>query len=274
MANEALDLDRLSLNQMTTRNLSVREVADLCLRHKIKNIGLWREPVSKTGIRETARIMRDTGLHVSSLCRGGFFTAASEADRAERMDDNFRAVEEAAQLGADTLVLVCGGTLDRDLQKARRIVCEAVHKLSDFAKDNGVRLGVEPLHPMYTATRSVVVTLAQALLVVANLPPRLAGVVIDVYHVWWDPDLYAGIENARGRIFGFHICDWLDPMPDFVNGRGMMGDGYANIRRIRQAIDASGYSGPIEVEIFNQKIWEMEPNETIKLIKERWRDNV
>jgi sugar phosphate isomerase/epimerase len=274
MANDAPDLDRLSLNQMTTRNLSVREAVDLCSRHKIKNIGLWREPVSKTGLRESAHMVRDAGLHVSSLCRGGFFTADTDTARAERMDDNFHAIEEAAELGADTLVLVCGGTLDRDLQGARRTVCEAVHKLADFAKDHGVRLGVEPLHPMYTASRSVVVTLAQALLVVANLPPRLAGVVIDVYHVWWDPDLYAGIENARGRIFGFHVCDWLDPMPDFVAGRGMMGDGYANIRRIRQAVEANGYSGAIEVEIFNQKIWDMEPSEAIKLIKERWRDYV
>ncbi len=274
MANGAPDLDRLSLNQMSVRNLSVREVAELCSRHKIKNIGLWREPVSKTGLRESARIVHDAGLHVSSLCRGGFFPAATETARAERMEDNFRAIEEAAELGADTLVLVCGGAPDRDLQAARRTVCEGVHKLADFAKDHGVRLGVEPLHPMYTATRSVIVTLAQALLVVANLPARLAGVVIDVYHVWWDPDLYSGIENARGRIFGFHVCDWLDPMPDFVNGRGMMGDGYANIRRIRQAVDASGYSGPIEVEIFNQKIWDMERNQMIELVKQRWREAV
>ncbi len=190
------------------------------------------------------------------------------------MDDNRRAVEEAAELGADTLVLVCGGITDRDLQAARRKVCEGIHDLAAFAKDHGVRLGVEPLHPMYTATRSVVVTLAQALLAIANLPAQSAGVVIDVYHVWWDPDLYSGIEHARGRIFGFHVCDWLDPMPDFVNGRGMMGDGFANIRRIRKAVEASGYSGPIEVEIFNQRIWDMEPSETIKLIKERWRDYV
>jgi sugar phosphate isomerase/epimerase len=274
MGNGAPDLDRLSLNQMTARNLSVREVAELCSRHKIRNIGLWREPVSKTGIRESARIVRDAGLHVSSLCRGGFFPAATDAARAERMDDNFRAIEEAAELGADTLILVCGGTQDRDLQAARRTVCEGVHKLADFATDHGVRLGVEPLHPMYTASRSVVVTLAQALLVVANLPRGLAGVVIDVYHVWWDPDLYSGIENARGRIFGFHVCDWLDPMPDFVNGRGMMGDGYANIRRIRQAVEASGYSGAIEVEVFNEELWSMPGDQLMRLIKERWREYV
>ncbi len=259
---------------MTARNLSVQEIADLCAREKIKYVGLWREPVARVGVQETAKIMRAAGLKVSSLCRGGFFPAETEVKRQERLDDNRRAVEEAAELGTDTLVLVCGGTPSRDLQAARRMVVEGVHELMPFAQSHGIRLGVEPLHPMYTATRSVIVTLAQALLIVADLPAKSAGVVIDIYHVWWDPDLYSEIENARGRIFGFHVCDWLDPMPDFVNGRGMMGDGFADIRRIRKAVEAAGYTGPVEVEVFNQKIWDMPANDMVKLMKERWHDFV
>lgn len=259
------DLARLSLNQMTTRNLGVAEVVELCARHEIGYVGLWREPVARTGLHESARIVRDAGLRVSSLCRGGFFALP------DARDENRRAVEEAAELGADLLVLVCGGTAGNSLDKARQIVRDGIAELAMFAKTHGVRLGVEPLHPMYAASRSVVVTLAQAL-TTATAPN--VGIVIDVYHVWWDPELYRQIEMARRRIFGLHICDWLDPLPDFVNGRGMMGDGVCEIRRLRQAVEAAGYSGPIEVEIFNERIWAMPADNVIEQIKERWQECV
>ncbi len=268
------DLARLSLNQMTVRSLRVSQVAELCRRHGIAQVGLWREPVAQTGVKESARVIQDAGLHVSSLCRGGFFPAETEAGRRERLDDNRRAVEEAAELGADTLVLVCGGIPGHDLEAARRMVADAVHQLTHFARAHGVRLGVEPLHPMYAATRSVVNTVAQALAIVADLPESQVGVVLDVYHVWWDPDLYRQIEQARGRIFGFHVCDWLDPLPDVLNGRGMMGDGFCDIPRIRHAVEQAGYAGPIEVEIFNDQIWAMPPDELIALMKERFQTSV
>ena len=229
-----IDLARLSLNQMTVRNLSIRQAAELCSHHGIGSIGLWREPVARTGLGESARIVRDAGLQVSSLCRGGFFAAQ------ETLDDNRRAVEEAAELGTDLLVLVCGGMAGRALDEARQIVAESIAALAPFAEAHGVGLGIEPLHPMYAASRSVIVTLEQAL-AMAHAPN--VGVVIDVYHVWWDPDLYRQIEHARGRIFGLHICDWLDPLPDFLNGRGMIGDGVADVRRICDAVNAASYEG-------------------------------
>lgn len=259
------DLARLSLNQMTVRNLGVREVVELCARHEIGYVGLWREPLARTGVRESSRIVRDAGLRVSSLCRGGFFALP------DARDENRRAVEEAAELGAGLLVLVCGGMAGYSLNDAREIVHDGIAELSISAQAHGVRLGIEPLHPMYAASRSVVVTLAQAL-AMATAPN--VGIVIDVYHVWWDPNLYCQIENARGRIFGFHVCDWLDPLPDFVNGRGMMGDGVCHIRRIREAIDRTGYSGPIEVEIFNEKLWAMPPDSVVDLVKKRWQQCV
>lgn len=268
------DLARLSLNQMTVRSLNVPQVADLCVRHGIEQVGLWREPVAQTGVKESVRIMRDSGLHVSSLCRGGFFPAETEIGRRERLDDNRRAVGEAAELGTDTLVLVCGGIAGRDLEAARRMVANGIHELTPFARAHGIRLGVEPLHPMYAATRSVVNTVAQALAIVADLPEAEAGVVLDAYHVWWDPDLYRQIERARGRIFGFHVCDWLDPLPDVLNGRGMMGDGFCDIPRMRRAVEQAGYAGPIEVEIFNEQVWAMPPDELINLMKERFQTSV
>ncbi len=271
MASEVA-LSRLSLNQMTVRNLSVGQAAELCARHGIQHIGLWREPVSRAGLQESARLVRAAGLRVSSLCRGGFFSAATETGRRERMDDNRRAVEEAAMLGTDTLVLVCGGTPDRDVDSARRIVADSIRELLPFAKDHGIRLGVEPLHPMFTASRSVIVTIEQAFEMIQDLPADRVGLVLDVYHIWWDPRLYTNIARAQGRIFGFHVCDWLDPMPDFVNGRGMMGDGWADVQRIRLAVEAAGYDGPIEVEIFNQQLWDMPGDEVVERIKESWKD--
>ncbi len=265
------DLVRLSLNQMTVRNLSVGEAVGLCARHGIKYVGLWREPVARTGVRESARMARDAGLRISSLCRGGFFPAETAAERRERLDDNRRAVEEAAELGTDTLVLVCGGMFAVDLDGARQMVADGIHELAPFAEAHGVRLGVEPLHPMYAASRSVIVTLKQALALA--IAPNV-GIVIDVYHVWWDPDLYRQVENTTDRIFGFHVCDWLDPPPAFVNGRGMMGDGFCEIRRIREAVERAGYSGPIEVEIFNEELWAMPGDELIALVRERWRECV
>ncbi len=250
---------------MTVRNLSVLELTELCARHAIGYVGLWREPVARTGLRESARLVREAGLRVSSLCRGGFFT------RLDAHDENRRAVEEAVELGTDLLVLVCGGMAGNSLDEARNIVADGIAELAPFANTHGIRLGVEPLHPMYAASRSVINTLAQAL-AFATAPN--VGVVIDVYHVWWDPHVYEQIQRARGRIFGFHICDWLDPMPDFLNGRGMMGDGVCEIRRLRQAVDATGYTGPIEVEIFNEKLWAMPPDEVVSLAKARCRDCV
>jgi len=265
---------RLSLNQATTQRWSVREAVEGCVRAGIPSIGLWREKVAAIGVRESARIVRDAGLRVSSLCRGGWFSAATADERRARLDDNRRALEEAATLGADVLVLVCGPAPDRDLAAARGYVAECIAELAPHAANCGVRLGIEPLHPMYAADRSVIVSLAGANRLARQFDPRQVGVVIDAYHVWWDPDIDARIAEAAGYILGFHVCDWLVPTPDMLLGRGMMGDGVIELRRLREAVDAAGYTGPIEVEIFNRALWELPGDELLQLMCQRFREHV
>ena len=264
------DLSRLSVNQITTQRWSLREAVEGCARAGIPAIGLWREKVAEAGLKESAQLVRATGLRVSCYCRGGWFAAAMAAERQRRLDDNRRAIDEAAALDAELLVLVCGPAPGRDLVAGRALVAEGIAAIAPYAQQRGVRLGIEPLHPMYAAERSVVVTLAQALDIAAPFDPSVVGVLVDVYHLWWDPELYAQIRRASQRIFGFHVSDWLVPTPDFLYGRGMMGDGVIEVRRIRSAVDETGYSGFIEVEIFNRALWERPGDEVLALIKARY----
>ena len=264
------DIARLSLNQATTQYWSVREAVDGCARAGIPWIGLWRQHVAKTGLAESARIVRDAGLRVSSLCRGGFFPAATAAERHARIEDNRRAIDEAAELGTDVLVLVCGPAPDRNIQAAREMVRDGIAEVVPYARERGVKLAIEPLHPMFAADRSVIVTLAQALDIAEQFDPQQVGVAIDVYHVWWDPQVERQIERAAGRILGFHVNDWLVPTPDLLLGRGMMGDGVIQLRRLRRIVDAAGYDGPIEVEIFNQALWDTPGDEVLALMCERY----
>lgn len=274
---EALPLtsiDRLSLNQITTDRWSLREAAEGCGRANIPWIACWRHKVAEAGLKESARIVREAGLRVSSLCRGGMFPAATGEERAKRIDDNRRAIEEAAELGTDVLVLVCGPAPDKDIAAARRMVEEGIEQLVPYAEQYGVRLGIEPLHPMYAAERSVINTLAQANDIAERYRPEQVGVVVDAFHVWWDPELYPQIARASGRILGFHVSDWIVPTPDLLMGRGMMGDGVIDLRRIRKAVEDAGYAGPIEVEIFNQAIWDMPGDDALALTKERYLKHV
>jgi sugar phosphate isomerase/epimerase len=264
-------ISRLSLNQMTADQWSAAEAIEGCVRHGIPGIAFWRHKVNETGLEETARMVRGAGLTVSSLCRGGMFPAATAAERQAKIDDNKRAIDEAAALGTDVLVLVCGPAPDKDIDGARRMVWDGIAAVRDHAAASGVKLGIEPLHPMYAGDRSVIVSLAQANGMAEQLD---VGVVIDVFHVWWDPEVYVQIERAKGRILGFHVNDWLVPMPDMLKGRGMMGDGTIEIRRLREAVDAAGYTGPIEVEIFNQKLYDMPGDELMKLTIERFEATV
>ncbi|UQZ82119.1 L-ribulose-5-phosphate 3-epimerase UlaE [Paenibacillus konkukensis] len=267
-------IERLSLNQITTDRWSLREAVEGCARAEVPWIALWRHKVAEAGLAESKRLVQDAGLRVSSLCRGGMFPAATAAERQARIDDNRRAVDEAAELGADVLVLVCGPAPDKDIAAARRMVEEGIEQLMPYAESCGVKLGIEPLHPMYAAERSVINTLAQANTIAERYKPEQVGVVVDVFHVWWDPDLYAQIARASGRILGFHVSDWLVPVPDLLMGRGMMGDGVIDFRRIRQAVETAGYFGPIEVEIFNQTIWDMPGDEALALMKQRYLEHV
>jgi sugar phosphate isomerase/epimerase len=273
-AAPSADLSRLSLNHITTRRWSVREAVEGCLRANIPWIGLWRDKVAETGLKESARLVREAGLEVSSLLRGGMFPAVTKAERMVRLDDNKRAVDEAATLGTDVLVLVCGPATDRDLEAARGMVENGVEQLAPYAAGAGVKLGIEPFHPALMTERSVIVTLSQALDLVERYESDRVGVALDVYHVWWDPELYPQIARAAGRILGLHVNDWLVPTADSLLGRGMMGDGVIEIRRIRQAVDAAGYTGPIEVEILNPEVWNLPGDEILALVKERYTVHV
>ena len=263
-------LSRLSLNQITTQRWSLREAVEGCARAGIPSIGVWRDKLAEAGLYQAVRLVRDAGLHVSSVCRGGMFPAASAAERQVRIDDNRRAVDEAAALGADVLLLVCGPAPDKDIGAARQMVREGIAALLPYAKERGVKLGVEPLHPMFAAERSVIVTLAEANALIEAFDSPFLGLLADVYHIWWDPDLDAQIARAAGRIFGFHVSDWLVPTPDLLLGRGMIGDGAIDIRRIRAMVDAAGYAGPIEVEIFNRALWDTPGDDVLARLCERF----
>ena len=263
------ELSRLSFNQMTSDPANLAEAIAATARGGLQWIGVWRHKIKDAPAEQYARQIRDAGLRVSGLCRGGMFPALTAEERQQRIEDNLRAIDEAATLGTDTLVMVCGGIPEgsRDLDSARRMAIDGLAAIVPHAKARGVRLGIEPLHPMYAADRSVVSTLGLANDMADAVGSEQVGVVIDVYHVWWDPQVYRDIERSHGRIFGFHVCDWLVPTPHMLMGRGMMGDGVIEIARLRKAVEAQGYDGPIECEIFNQAVWDAPIDETIARMK-------
>jgi sugar phosphate isomerase/epimerase len=264
-------LARLSLNQRTIQRWSVPEAVAGCVRAGVPWIGLWREEVADVGVSEAARLVRGAGLSVSSLCRGGFFPHRTAEEGAARARDNRAAVDEAVALGTDVLVLVCGGVVD-DLGRSREQVAEGIADLAPYAGERGVRLAVEALHPMYCADRSVIVTLAQALDLAERFPADQVGVVVDTFHQWWDPDLEAQIARAGAgdRILSYQVCDWLDPLPDVLLGRGLMGDGPIDFQRFGSWVAAAGYEGPIEVEIFNAELWARDGDEVLGDVRDRY----
>lgn len=263
-------IERLSFNQITAKHATLKDCVEACVRHNVGWIAPWRDRVQEAGLRESVRIIHDAGLRVSSLCRGGFFPAATRVERLERIDDNRRAIDEAAELGALCLMLVAGSAPDRDIDGARRMVEEGIEAILPHASACGVRLGIEPLHPMFAADRCVIVTLAEAMDLALHFDPAHVGVVVDVFHVWWDPRLYAELQRAAGRILGFHVSDWAVPLPGILTGRSMMGDGVIELRRIRTAVDATGYNGPIEVEIMNEEIWSQPIDQTFDRMIQRY----
>jgi sugar phosphate isomerase/epimerase len=265
--------NRLSLNQATVNKLGVTEAVDLCVRHDIPAIGLWRERVAETGLANAARTVRAAGLHVSSLCRGGFFTHADPEARKAAIADNEAAIAEAAELGADALVLVSGGLVpgSRDLPLARRMVADAIAELVPVAQRSGVRLAIEALHPMFAADRCVITRLGEALDLALAFPTDAVGVVVDTYHVWWDADVFADIARAGKRIASYQVCDWVLPLPaDTLLGRGHVGDGYIDFPPITAAVAAAGYAGYVEVEIFNEAVWNAPPDETAATVRDRF----
>jgi len=246
--------DRFALNQATTKHWPLDELVPGCAEAGVRAVGLWREDVQEYGLQKAAGLVRDAGLVVSSLCRGGFF------DKPDWYDENRRALDEAAELGAPCLVLVSGGLGDgsRDIDAARAHVGAALGRLVPHAEQVGVRLAIEALHPMFCSDRCVVSSLGQALDLAAPYPAAAVGVAIDTYHLWWDDQVWTQIERAgrEGRIASFQVADWLTPLPEGVLlGRGLPGTGCIELRRFAEAVEATGYDGFVEVEVFHADVW-------------------
>jgi sugar phosphate isomerase/epimerase len=262
-----MSLEGLSINLATVRQQwNLGQAVEACARHGIRAVDPWRDQVAAFGLENAARVIKDHGMRVTGYCRGGMFTAPDAAGRAAAIDDNKRAVDEAAALGAECLVMVVGGLPagTRDLPAARATVTEGLAAVMPHARAARMPIAIEPLHPMYAADRACVNTLDQALDICGELGEG-AGVAIDSYHVWWDPRLAAAIARAgrEGRIFAHHICDWLVPTRDILSDRGMMGDGVIDFAGLRRMIEAAGFSGPQEVEIFSAENWWKRPGDVV-----------
>jgi sugar phosphate isomerase/epimerase len=259
-----MNTDGLSINLATVRQQwNLREAVEACARHGIEAIDPWRDQVATLGLDEAVRIIKANGMRVTGYCRGGMFTAESAA---AAFDDNRRAIDEAAALGAECLVVLAGGLPKgtRDVNAARKIVADGIAAILPHARACRVPLAIEPLHPMYAADRACVNTLAQAL-DLCDLLGEGTGVAIDTYHVWWDPALASQIRRAgeAKRIFAYHICDWLVPTRDILLDRGMMGDGVIDFPAIRKMVQAAGYRGLTEVEIFSAENWWKKPGDEV-----------
>ncbi len=266
-------LARLSLNQRTTANWTLMEAIAGCVAVGIGSIGIWREPLAELGLKAARWMVDDTGLRVSTLCRGGFVTDPLAFE--EALDENRQAIDEAAALGADTLVLVAGGLArgSRDLSAARTLVADATAELASYAHNKSVKLSIEPMHPIYAADRGVIATLAEALDIAEKFEPEDVGVVIDTFHVWWDPEILSQIARATGRIASYQVSDWLTPLPaDSLLARGMMGDGHVDFRSLTEAVMSAGYLGQIEVEIFNADVWAANETDTVETLARRYSE--
>ena len=266
-------MSRLSLNQKTTNLWSLREAIDGTVAAGLSSIGVWREPLAEAGLDNAQAWLAEAGLRVSSLCRGGFFTAADPAEIEAAHADNLRAIDEAAALGTDTLCLVPGGLPagDRDLIGARSRAAEAIGRLVPYARERGIKLGIEPMNPIYAADRGVVSTVGQALDIAEQFDVDEVGIVFDTFHVWWDPALREQILRAGERIYSYQICDWITPLPaDTLLARGMMGDGHIDFGVITGWVTETGYSGDVEVEIFNADIWATPGDEVVATMAERY----
>jgi sugar phosphate isomerase/epimerase len=260
----------IALNTVTVREKwGLAACIEGCARHGIPGIAPWRDVLAAMGVPEAARHLRDAGLKVTGLCRGGMFPAADAAGRAAAIEDNRRAIGEAHAIGAACLVMVCGGLPpgSKDLPGARAQVRDGLHAIIAEARAAGVALALEPLHPMTCADRSVLSTLGQALDLCDELGAG-SGVALDVYHVWWDPDLARQVARAGSRIAAFHVCDWKVPTLDTVFDRGLPGEGVIDIPGIRAMVEAAGYAGGFaEVEILSRAWWQHDPDEVLTEIK-------
>ncbi|MEZ4701409.1 MAG: sugar phosphate isomerase/epimerase family protein [Rhodothermales bacterium] len=274
--SDAPALSRLCIHTITTKPWPIETAMDAYARAGVGGISVWRDALDGRSATDTGRRIREAGLSIVSLVRGGFFPALDAADRERAIDENRRIVDEAAALGAPLVVLVCGAAIGQSLDASRRQIQEGIEAVLPHARAAGVKLAIEPLHPMYADTRSAVVTLEQANDLAEAIGDDHVGVAVDVYHLWWDNHLQQEIARcgAQGHLHAFHVCDWRSPTRDMLNDRGLMGEGCIPIRPIRGWVEETGFDGFIEVEIFSTAYWAMDQQQFLDHIVEAYRQHV
>lgn len=270
------DLERLCVHTITTKSWDIETAARKFSAAGVKGITVWRDAYANRDIKATGQMLRDAGLTIVSSCRGGFFPGATAAERQTAIDDNRRAIAEAHELGSPLVVLVCGAVPGQPLAQSRQQILDGIAAVLPDCEATGVKLGIEPLHPMYADSRSAVNTLGQANDMCVQLKSPLVGVAADVYHLWWDPQLETEIARCGdiGALFSFHVCDWRTPTLDLLNDRGLMGEGCINIRQIRSWVEAAGFHGFNEVEVFSNRLWAMDQDDYLELIIKAYRQHV
>ncbi|WP_128543399.1 sugar phosphate isomerase/epimerase family protein [Larkinella soli] len=269
------DFSRLCVHTITTKPWTIEKAAQHFAQAGVKGITVWRDTLAGKNIRQTGQMLLDEGLSIVSLCRGGFFPHLKETGRQAAIDDNRRAIDEAAELGAPHVVLVCGAAVGQPLAESRKQIRDGIAALLPQAEAAGVKLAIEPLHPMYADNRSAVNTLGQANDMAEELNSPFVGVAVDVYHLWWDPTLEQEIYRCgkNGHLLAFHICDWRTPTVDLLNDRGLMGEGCIDLRQIRGWVEATGFSGFNEVEIFSNRLWAGDQHEFLENIKKAYLEH-
>lgn len=273
--NSITDLSKLCLHTITTKPWSIEEAAKNYAVNGVKGITVWRDALTGRNIKQTGQMLRDHDLSIVSLCRGGFFPNKDSAKRKIALDDNHRAIEEASELGTKLIVLVCGADPAQSLEDSRKQIQDGIAEILPEAAAAGIKLAIEPLHPMYADTRSAINTLAQANDMTEALNSPWIGVAVDVYHLWWDPNLEKEIERCgnNNALLAFHICDWKSPTTDFLNDRGLMGEGCIPIRKIRFWVEATGFNGFNEVEIFSTEYWKQDQTKFLQKIIKAYKNN-
>ena len=274
-AKPITDLSQLCIHTITTKPWSIEEAAKNFLLEGVKGITVWRDALANRNIRQSGQLLRDHGLKIVSLCRGGFFPNKEKEKRQVAIEDNLRAIEEAAELGAPLIVLVCGADPSQSLEDSRKQIQEGIETILPQAEAAGIKLAIEPLHPMYADTRSAINTLAQANDMAAQINSPFVGVAVDVYHLWWDPFLEQEIKRCgeNNHLFAFHICDWNSPTTDMLNDRGLMGDGCIPVNKIRSWVETTGFNGFYEVEIFSNKYWQQDQSGFLEKIIKAYKEN-
>lgn len=269
MASEIKDLSRLCVHTLTTKPWSIEECVKNYSEAGIHGITVWRNVLENKNLTEVKSLLDNYNMEVVSLCRGGFFPSVDAAKREAAIQDNLLAIEQAAAMGAPLIVLVCGTDGGQSLQKSREQIAEGILRIMPAAQSAGVKLAIEPLHPMYAGDRSAINTLKQANDMAAMVNSDCVGVAVDVYHLWWDDSLQSEIKRcaAQNHLFAFHVCDWNVTTIDFLNDRGLMGEGCINIPEIRGWMEEAGFSGYHEVEIFSDKYWATDQHEYLEKIK-------